>query len=134
MYRFFLYLHKYFLPCFTASTIVTKLSSVNIISDVFFATSVPFFSHSYSYICIFLVLEHRLLRSPVIATYFTSSSKCFYLFLLLCSGETSCKYRIIHYVLFANSHLIFYPILNLLLSISFPFNIPKSLAIKLLLY
>jgi len=32
-----------FLPCLTAFTIVTKLSSANIISEAFLATSVPFF-------------------------------------------------------------------------------------------
>ena len=56
-----------FLPCFTASTIVTKLSSASIISAAFFATSVPFFPIAIP-ISAFFKAGLSFTPSPVIAT------------------------------------------------------------------
>ena len=75
-----------FLPCFTASTIVTKLSSVRIISDAFLATSVPFFPIAIP-ISAFFKAGASFTPSPVIAT--TAPVFCHaFTILTLCSGLT----------------------------------------------
>ena len=56
-----------FLPCLTASTIVTKLSSVSIMSAAFFATSVPFCPIAIP-ISAFFKAGASFTPSPVIAT------------------------------------------------------------------
>ena len=82
----FLILSYIFLPCLTASTIVTKLSSVKIISAAFFATSVPFFPIAIP-ISAFFNAGLSFTPSPVIAT--TAPVCCQALTILtLCSGVT----------------------------------------------
>ena len=78
-----------FLPCFTASTIVTKLSSVKIISDAFLATSVPFFPIAIP-ISAFFNAGLSLTPSPVIATTAPVFCQAFTI-LTLCSGVTLAK-------------------------------------------
>ena len=75
-----------FLPCFTASTIVQKLSSVKIISDAFFATSVPFNPIDIP-ISAFFKAGASFTPSPVIATTAPVFLNAFTI-LTLCSGDT----------------------------------------------
>ena len=79
-------LSKIFLPCFIASTIVTKLSSTSTISAAFLATSVPFFPIA-TPISAFFKAGASFTPSPVIATTFPLALKAFTI-LTLCSGET----------------------------------------------
>ena len=79
-----------FLPCFTASTIVAKLSSVSIMSDAFFATSVPFLPIAIP-MSAFFSAGLSFTPSPVIAT--TAPVFCHaFTIRTLCSGVTLCKY------------------------------------------
>ena len=78
-----------FLPCFTASTIVTKLSSVSMISAAFLATSVPFLPIAIP-ISAFFKAGLSFTPSPVIAT--TALFRCHaFTILTLCSGVTLAK-------------------------------------------
>ena len=77
------------LPSFTASTIVTKLSSVSIISDAFFATSVPL-SPIETPISALFKAGASFTPSPVIATIFPTFLNAFTI-LTLCSGDTLAK-------------------------------------------
>ena len=63
----FFILSYMFLPCFTASTIVTKLSSSKIMSAAFFATSVPPFPIAIP-MSAFFNAGASFTPSPVIAT------------------------------------------------------------------
>ena len=82
----FFILSKIFLPCFTASTIVTKLSSFSIMSDAFFATSVPFFPIA-TPMSAFFSAGASFTPSPVIATIAPVFWNAFTI-LTLCSGDT----------------------------------------------
>ena len=85
----FFILSNIFLPCLTASTIVTKLSSVKIISAAFLATSVPFFPIAIP-ISAFFNAGASFTPSPVIAT--TAPVDWYALTILtLCSGVTLAK-------------------------------------------
>ena len=75
-----------FLPCFTAFTIVTKLSSANIISAAFLATSVPFFPIAIP-MSAFFKAGLSFTPSPVIATTLPAFCHAFTI-LTLCSGVT----------------------------------------------
>ena len=82
----FLILSKIFLPCFTASTIVTKLSSFKIMSAAFLATSVPLRPIAIP-ISDFLSAGASFTPSPVIATTAPVFWKALTI-LTLCSGVT----------------------------------------------
>ena len=117
-----------FLPSFTASTIVQKLSSVKIISEAFFATSVPFSPIAIP-ISAFFSAGASLTPSPVIATTAPVLLNAFTI-LTLCSGETLAKTE---YFIISFSN-----VLSCILSSSAPviaksffLNIPKSFAIAL---
>ena len=75
-----------FLPCLTASTIVTKSSSVKIMSAAFFATSVPPLPMAIP-ISAFFNAGASFTPSPVIATIWPAFLKAFTI-LTLCSGVT----------------------------------------------
>ena len=85
----FFILSNIFLPCLTASTIVTKLSSVKTISAAFLATSVPFLPIAIP-MSAFFKAGASFTPSPVIAT--TASVDWYALTILtLCSGVTLAK-------------------------------------------
>ena len=122
----FFILSKMFLPCFTASTIVTKLSSVSIISDAFLATSVPPFPIAIP-ISAFFKAGASFTPSPVIATTAPVLLKAFTI-LTLCSGETlaNTEYFIIF---FSNSSCDMLSNCFPSIANSFLLSIPKSFAI-----
>ncbi len=74
------------LPSFTAATIVEKLSSVNIISAAFLATSVPVIPMAHPIFATFNA-GASFTPSPVIATISPWSCRAFTI-LTLCSGVT----------------------------------------------
>ena len=121
-------LSKIFLPCFTASTIVTKLSSVKIISEAFFATSVPFFPIAIP-MSAFFSAGASLTPSPVIATtapvFWNASTMR-----TLCSGDTLANTEYLE-IFFSSSFCgISSNSLPVIAKSPF-FNIPNSLAIAL---
>ena len=91
---------KIFLPCFTASTIVIKLSSAKIMSAAFLATSVPFFPIAIP-MSAFFNAGASFTPSPVIATtapVFWKASTI----RTLCSGDTLANTEYLE-IFFSNS-------------------------------
>jgi len=119
-------LSKIFLPYFIASTIVEKLSSANIISDAFLATSVPF-SPIEIPISAFFSAGASFTPSPVIATTAPVDLNAFTI-RTLCSGVTLAKTE--YFIIFFSKS--FCEILSSsfpVIQISFFLSIPKSSAI-----
>ena len=99
----FFMLSYIFLPCFTASTIVTKLSSVSIMSDAFFATSVPFLPIAIP-MSAFFSAGLSFTPSPVIAT--TAPVFCHaFTIRTLCSGVTLANTEY-SFIFFSNSFCV----------------------------